>query len=47
MHLDHPKTIPQFLVHEKKIVFHETGPCCQNDQGLLLKESFFFFFFKL
>ena len=29
MHLNHPETIPLPLVHWK-IVFHETGPWCQN-----------------
>ena len=38
MHLNHPKTIsnpPPTPIHGK-IVFHETGPWCQKDWGLLL-----------
>ena len=35
MCLNHPKTIPPPLVHDK-IVFHETGPWCQKGWGPLL-----------
>ena len=32
MHLNHPETIPTTLVRGK-ILFHETGPWCQNVGG--------------
>ena len=35
MYLNHPETLPPNLVH-RKIIFHETGPWCQKDWGLLL-----------
>ena len=39
MHLNHPKTMSPLLVHGK-IVFHETGPWCQKDRGLLSLDDF-------
>ena len=39
MHLNHPQTMSPPLVHGK-IVFHETGPWCQKDRGLLSLDEF-------